>query len=87
METTVEQKNSKNFEVKEILICLGLFLFFAVGYSAYTDIEQLKRDCANPISKECTSNIIYTTYFVGIPKIFGYDIQHINNENKSQQVQ
>ncbi len=88
MESTVDKNNGRNFEVKEILkeilISLVLFCICATGFSAFTDLEEFKKDCANPITKECSSNIIYNTFFIGIPQIFGYEVNNKSIENKSQ---
>lgn len=90
MESTVDKNNGRNFEVKkilkEILISLVLFCICATGFSAFTDLEEFKKDCANPITKQCTANIIFST-FTGVAKIFGYDIPLRSNENNAQQVQ
>lgn len=81
MEKTVND-NSRNFELKEVLFFLVFFYICAFGFSAYTDLEEFKKDCANPITKECTSNIFYTSFVIGIPQIFGLDFKNKNIENK-----
>lgn len=78
------KKFCEDFEVKNTLFFLMFFYVCAIGFSAYKDYEQLKKDCANPITKECTSNILWNSFIV-IPQIFGYDINNKITDNNSQQ--
>lgn len=78
-----EKKSSDN-KYKDILLFLVVYFICAVGFSAYSNIEQLKKDCSSPMTKECASNIAWTSMIM-IPHAFGFKIVANNNENSSQQ--
>lgn len=82
--TIGELKNKANdSEYKNILLFLVVFFICAIGFSAYSNIEQLKKDCSEPITKECASNIAWSSMIM-IPRAFGYNFEVKNTENKSQ---
>jgi len=78
-----EKKSSDN-EYKDTLLFLAVYFICAIGFSAYLNIEQFKKDCSSPITKECASNIAWASMIM-LPHAFGYSFEVNNNENSSQE--
>ncbi|MFX4155254.1 hypothetical protein ACOL23_09920 [Aliarcobacter butzleri] len=54
-----------------------LFFILVVGYSAYSNLNQLKEDCGNPFSRDCIANIFWYSFQI---TPFGYVINPKNYE-------
>jgi hypothetical protein len=70
----------------DLVVILFVIVFFSVCFSAYSDLEQFKKDCSNPFKKECVANVQWYGLIM-VPLAFGFDLRTLRSKDINTQKQ
>lgn len=83
---TLASNKNNSFGLKETLMLFFGLLICTVFYSAYTNLEDFKKDCGNPFNKECSLNLMWSSMAMikNAPLAFGFNFQASETALKEQ---